>query len=328
MAEINYNNLYNQMGLLDQKFYDSTFKNTYDPDKSQTMLEGKSGYNQMKAAYEAEQQVPKKSFISSAMSALNPFSELSAAEMPQVPNVSLGTPLPNFNTGITGASSAIPNINGVPMINTGAINQKLQNTDLVSQIIAANASQVPQINNQINSQVPFNDYYGPNIDTSFGVANEEDEEQGSSFRNSLSGMGRKFGLSSLIGLVTGNPIIGLLSKGIGAIRGGSSFVGPKGSTGYGNDSAMSLFRRSNTGAQFFQGLRDKRAREDAAKRGAAKQKDLARINAMRAISGNSSNGGGGGGNPGTTTGGSSKDSGTGGSFGTSSNNNSSFSDYS
>ena len=327
MAEINYNNLYNQMGLLDQKFYDSTFKNTYDPDKSQTMLEGKSGYNQMKAAYEAEQQVPKKSFISSAMSALNPFSELSAAEMPQVPNVSLGTPLPNFNTGITGASSAIPNINGVPMINTGAINQKLQNTDLVSQIIAANASQVPQINNQINSQVPFNDYYGPNIDTSFGVANEEDEEQGSSFRNSLSGMGRKFGLSSLIGLVTGNPIIGLLSKGIGAIRGGSSFVGPKGSTGYGNDSAMSLFRRSNTGAQFFQGLRDKRAREDAAKRGAAKQKDLARINAMRAISGNSSNGGGGG-NPGTTTGGSSKDSGTGGSFGTSSNNNSSFSDYS
>ena len=328
MAEINYNNLYNQMGLLDQKFYDSTFKNTYNPDKSQTMLEGKSGYDQMKAAYEAEQQVPKKSFISSAMSALNPFSELSAAEMPQVPNVSLGTPLPNFNTGITGASSAIPNINGVPMINTGAINQKLQNTDLVSQIIAANASQVPQINNQINSQVPFNDYYGPNIDTSFGVANEEDEEQGSSFRNSLSGMGRKFGLSSLIGLVTGNPIIGLLSKGIGAIRGGSSFVGPKGSTGYGNDSAMSLFRRSNTGAQFFQGLRDKRAREDAAKRGAAKQKDLARINAMRAISGNSSNGGGGGGNPGTTTGGSSKDSGTGGSFGTSSNNNSSFSDYS
>jgi len=251
MAEINYNNLYNQMGLLDQKFYDSTFKNTYDPNKSQTMLEGKSGYDQMKAAYEAEQQVPKKSFISSAMSALNPFSELSAAEMPQVPNVSLGTPLPNFNTGITGASSAIPNINGVPMINTGAINQKLQNTDLVSQIIAANASQVPQINNQINSQVPFNDYYGPNIDTSFGVANEEDEEQGSSFRNSLSGMGRKFGLSSLIGLVTGNPIIGLLSKGMGALRGGSSFVGPKGSTGYGNDSAMSLFRRSNTGAQFF-----------------------------------------------------------------------------
>ena len=340
MAEINYNNLYNQMGLLDQKFYDSTFKNTYDPNKSQTMLEGKSGYDQMKAAYEAEQQVPEKSFISSAMSALNPFSELSAAEMPQVPNVSLGTPQINFNTGITGASSAIPNINGVPMINTGAINQKLQNTDLVSQIIAANqtanankfgntvapfpGNQVPQVNNQ----VPFNDFYGSVYEP---YDEEKDNEQVDYLpgqKKKLSDMGRNFGISSLIGMITGNPIIGLLSKGMGALTGGSSFVGPKGSTGYGNDSAMSLFRRSNTGAQFFQGLRDKRAREDAAKRGAAKQKDLARINAMRAISGNSSNGGGGGGNPGTTTGGSSKDSGTGGSFGTSSNNNSSFSDYS
>ncbi len=350
MAEINYNNLYNQMGLLDQKFYDSTFKNTYNPDKSQTMLEGKSGYDQMKAAYEAEQQVPEKSFISSAMSALNPFSELSAAEMPQVPNVSLGTPQINFNDN-TGITSTIPSINGVPMINTGAVNQKLQNTDLVSQIIAANqaanankfgntvapfpGNQInSQINNQVpqvNNQVPFNDFY----DSVYTPYDEEkDDEQvdklpgQSSFKDSLSSMGRKFGLSSLLGMVTGNPIIGLLSKGIGALR-GSSFVGPKGSTGYGNDSALSLFRRSNTGAQFFQGLRDKRAREDAAKRGAAKQKDLARINAMRAISGNSiPTGGGRGGNPGTTTGGSSKDSGTGGSFGTSSNNNDNFSDYS
>ena len=317
MAEINYNNLYNQMGLLDQKFYDSTFKNTYDPNKSQTMLEGKSGYDQMKTAYEAEQQVPEKSFISSAMSALNPFSELSAAEMPQVPNFSLGTPQINFNTGITSASSAIPNINGVPMINTSAYNQKLQNTDLVSQIIAANqaanankfgntvapfpGNQInSQINNQvpqINNQVPFNDFY----DSVYTPYDEEkDDEQvdklpgKSSFKDSLSSMGRKFGLSSLLGMVTGNPIIGLLSKGIGALR-GSGFVGPKGSTGYGNDSALSLFRRSNTGAQFFQGLRDKRAREDAAKRGAAKQKDLERINAMRAISGVTQNSGGGGG---------------------------------
>ena len=211
------------------------------------------------------------------------------------------------NTGITGT---IPSINGVPMINTGAVNQKLQNTDLVSQIIAANqaanankfgntVAPFPgnQINSQINNQVPFNDFY----DSVYTPYNEEkDDEQvdklpgQSSFKDTLSNMGRKFGLSSLLGLVTGNPIIGLLSKGIGALR-GSSFVGPKGSTGYGNDSALSLFRRSNTGAEFFQGLRDKRAREDAAKRGAAKQKDLERINAMRAISGVTQNSGGGGG---------------------------------
>ena len=230
-----------------------------------------------------------------------------------------------INSGITGASSAIPNINGVPMINTGALFNNQNFPQFNNQV----NSQVPQINNQVNNQVPFNDFY----DSVYEPYDEEkDNEQVDSLpgqKKKLSDMGRNFGISSLIGMITGNPIIGLLSKGMGALTGGSSFVGPKGSTGYGNDSAISLFRRSNTGAQFFQGLRDKRAREDAAKRGAAKQKDLARINAMRAISGNSSNGGGGGGgNPGTTTGGSSKDSGTGGSFGTSSNNNSSFSDYS
>ena len=176
------------------------------------------------------------------------------------------------NTGITGASNAMPMINGVPMINTGAINKNLQNNDLVSQIIAenkaANANKletfveydpafgelgflreqdpydptntlysskqdssmlpsyggvsgyrdvgIPQINNQvskINNQVPFN------FDTSYGVANEPDEEQEflpdqkSSLKDSLSSMGRNFGISSLLGMISGNPIIGLLSRG-------------------------------------------------------------------------------------------------------------------
>ena len=181
------------------------------------------------------------------------------------------------NTGITGT---IPSINGVPMINTGAVNQKLQNTDLVSQIIAANqaanankfgntvapfpGNQInSQINNQvpqINNQVPFNDFY----DSVYTPYNEEkDDEQvdklpgQSSFKDSLSSMGRKFGLSSLLGLITGNPIIGLLSKGIGALK---NRAGP----------ALNDFKSASTGAQFFQNLRDRRAREDAAARGAAK----------------------------------------------------------
>ena len=58
-----------------------------------------------------------------------------------------------INSGITGASSAIPNINGVPMINTSAYNQKLQNTDLVSQIIAAN--QAANTNRFTNTVAPF-----------------------------------------------------------------------------------------------------------------------------------------------------------------------------
>ena len=176
------------------------------------------------------------------------------------------------NTGITGASNAMPMINGVPMINTGAINKNLQNNDLVSQIIAenkaANANKletfveydpafgelgflreqdpydptntlysskqdssmlpsyggvsgyrdvgIPQINNQvskINNQVPFN------FDTSYGVANEPDEEQEflpdqkSSLKDSLSSMGRNFGISSLLGMISGNPILGLIGRG-------------------------------------------------------------------------------------------------------------------
>ena len=75
MAEIQFDNLYDQLGLLDQKFYDSTFKNTYDPNKSQPMLEGKPGYDQMKAVYEAQQQVPKKSILDS----INIFSSADAA---------------------------------------------------------------------------------------------------------------------------------------------------------------------------------------------------------------------------------------------------------
>jgi hypothetical protein len=128
----------------------------------------------------------------------------------------------------------------------------------------------------------FNDYYGPNIDTSFGVANEEDEEQGSSFRDSLSGMGKKFGLSSLIGLITGNPILGLIGKGMGAL---ANRAGP----------GFSDFKNASTGAQFFQNLRDRRARNDAAARGLAKQQEIARQTAIQAMTTNQAYGGGGGG---------------------------------
>ena len=186
----------------------------------------------------------------------------------------------NSNTGIT---SVIPSINNVPMINTGAVDQKLQNTDLVSQIIAANqAANANKFTNtvapfpgnqvsQVNNQVPFNDFY----DSVYEPYDEEkDNEQVDkipgqfSLKDSLSGMGRKFGLSSLLGLITGNPIIGLLSKGIGAL---ANRAGP----------ALNDFKSASTGAQFFKNLRDRKAREDAAARGAAKQAAAARVESFR-----------------------------------------------
>jgi hypothetical protein len=138
MAEINFNNLYDQLSPMDKMFYDQQFQKSYNPNQENIMLSSQNAYEQMKSVYDAQQQVPEKSFFDS----LNPFTSASAAEMPPVPNVSLGTPQINFNTGITGASNAIPMINSIPMINTGMIDQNLQNTDLVQQIIAENQARI------------------------------------------------------------------------------------------------------------------------------------------------------------------------------------------
>jgi len=94
----------------------------------------------------------------------------------------------NNQTGIMNSNNAIPMINNVPMINTGAVDQDLQNTDLIQQLISQNQQKLnlantadtapfffPQINNQvpqINNQVPqINNQVPLNFDTSYGVAN-------------------------------------------------------------------------------------------------------------------------------------------------------------
>ena len=61
----------------------------------------------------------------------------------------------------------------------------------------------------------------------------------SSLKDSLSSMGRNFGISSLLGMITGNPIIGLLSR------------GAKGLEGLNNRMQNSDFGRSRTLADYF-----------------------------------------------------------------------------
>ena len=216
----------------------------------------------------------------------------------------------NNQTGIMSSNNVIPMINNVPMINTGAVNQ---NNDLIQQLIAANQAnsqinnQVPQINNQmpfnVNNQMPFNDFYG----SVYEPYNEEkDDEQvdylpgQSSFKDKISNIGSSFmqksGIGGLLGLITGNPILGLIGKGIGAL---ANRAGP----------ALNDFRSASTGAQFFQNLRDRRAREDAAARGAAKQAAAARVESFRNFdrgygggrdSGGTGSAGRGGASPGST----------------------------
>lgn len=64
---------------------------------------------------------------------------------------------------------------------------------------------------------------------------------------------------------------------------GQDFVGPKGARGYGSENLRQLFARSTTGKQFFQELRDRKARQEAAQRGLEKQKEAARLTALKAV---------------------------------------------
>ena len=198
---------------------------------------------------------------------------------------------------------------------TNLYNQRQR--DLVNQAAMDVFSTGFQNRGILNTQpaMAFNDYYGPtNIDTSFGVANEPDEEdEEQSFLNMITGgvqnISDKLGISSIIGAF--NPLAGLVSRGIGAFS--PSFVGPKGSRGYDSDTTLGLFARSNTLADFFQNVRDKKAREAAAARGAAKQ---AAIAASQQV------------DTGDSGAGSSFDAPSGGTFGSSVNDAGSFSDYS
>ena len=76
MAEINFNNLYDQLSPIDQMYYDQQFSKNYVPGQQNMMLESKPAYDQMKAVYDAQQKVPEKGFFDS----LNFFSEAGAAE--------------------------------------------------------------------------------------------------------------------------------------------------------------------------------------------------------------------------------------------------------
>ena len=78
--------------------------------------------------------------------------------------------------------------------------------------------------------------------------------------------------SGLLGLITGNPLAGLIGRGIGALGDRFGRPGIRGGIGLRGDSTFDTFGRSTSFADFAQRMRDKRAREEAAAIGAAKQK--------------------------------------------------------
>jgi len=131
---------------------------------------------------------------------------------------------------------------------------------------------------------PFNDYYGPtNIDTSFGVANEPDDEE------DVEGATKKGGLADLFRTILGFAVPGasLLMGGGQKILGGIQNLNQR--------LRDTTFGRSATFADYFQARRDQKAREEAANRGAIKQQELARQTALQQMRSDDAYGGGGGG---------------------------------
>ena len=185
MAEIKYNNLYNELNPMERRFYDQQFKKSYNPNQENIMLSSQPAYEQMKAVYDAQQQIPEKSLFDS----LNLFSSASAAEKPPVPNLSLGYNMPTFDlgTGITNTTAATPFKIGLSDILTqynvpGLRSQNLQD-DLAQQIVEENRQKVasdfvnvpqdyyPSIPGGINQTTPIQNL---GINTSYGVANTPD----------------------------------------------------------------------------------------------------------------------------------------------------------
>jgi hypothetical protein len=77
--------------------------------------------------------------------------------------------------------------------------------------------------------------------------------------------------STALGLLTGNPLVGLIAKGLGALGERTGLTGVVGGQNLRGDTGFDTFRRSTSLADFFQRQRDKKAAEEAARRGSIKE---------------------------------------------------------
>ncbi len=139
MAEINFNNLYNQLKPMEKRFYDQQFQKSYNPNQENIMLSSQPAYEQMKAVYDAQQQVPEESFLDK----INLFGSASAAEMPQVPNLTYrNIDLPfDLKTGVTNTTAASPFLKSMADIDASSN----VNSDLINQLIMENEMKTKNI---------------------------------------------------------------------------------------------------------------------------------------------------------------------------------------
>jgi len=155
----------------------------------------------------------------------------------------------NNQTGVMSSSQAVPMINSIPMINTGMIDQRLQNTDLVNQIIERN--RIANMNKFANTVAPLgNTQQIPLLDNTQQIPTQnfeflssayedDDAEQVESLTEEPSGIAKLF---EFLGKIP-TPM-NLVRRGLESLRGSES---------------LSDFRNSRTGAEFFKRRRDREA---------------------------------------------------------------------
>jgi hypothetical protein len=308
MAEVTAKNLYGQLSPMGQMYYDQQFSKQYNPDRENILLSSQPEFEKMKAVFEAEQQVPEKGLFSS----LNPFGSASAAEPDKINSVS-NTPGFEIVTNLDGTIQVVPvsTTNQFPyksmaeLAAANAISNPFQRTTNVAPVPPFNAQSMqsifptnvpPGINNTTSAAMFLDNAGLPAIDTSFGVANEPDVEQENKKSSGIADLFR-----TLLGFAV--PGLGLLTRGLEGIKSLNQRL------------RDTDFARSKTGVEYFRRRRDRKAREDAAKRGALKQKKI--IASQQVDTGDTGGGSG-----------SSYDAPSGGTFGSSVNDASSFSDYS
>ena len=122
---------------------------------------------------------------------------------------------------------------------------------------------------------------------------------------------KQLGRQALTSAITAvNPIVGLIARGLGSLPGRTGIVG---GVDLRDDTTFDTFGRSTSFADFAQRMRNKRAREEAAERGARKQsrEAFARTRASMFADRHGGGGSGGGTGSGANEGGSGADSGSG-----------------
>lgn len=77
--------------------------------------------------------------------------------------------------------------------------------------------------------------------------------------------------TTALGLITKNPFVGLIARGLGALAERGGLTGIQGGVDLRGDTTFDTFRRSTSIADFMQRQRDKKAREAAARRGEVKE---------------------------------------------------------